>query len=1667
MGEYKDITLDRDRAFDINSLNELLTQGKSILNEAIRISQKMETSISAISGIYSGIDGEYKVGALGSDIASLSGTLKKDIYQDTIDRMDKILTKLINDMPSYDNSLAQSMSSIQEVLGSVKGRISELRGLLETGDVNLSYAEFTQRLKDLKAGWDETTEDLSELLVEIEADMYGVTVESVQYSMDPVNLSTGNFVYDHEDIKINGEIPLSFHRYYNSKDRIKGSLGRCFVHNYEFHLEENAEKGKITISMGDGQKKTFQKMEDGTYRSLHSATETLTKEEDRYILTKLTGERSIYNEAGQMLRRENRYGRGITFSYHETGKLKKAETDSNTSLTYSYNEAGQLTLVTDHTGRSVELSYERGKLATVKNPLGNIYAYRYGKNGRIEETVNPRGYTTVKNTYDEKRRITRQEFPDGGHMEYFYDDSKRQVILTERNGSRITYIHDGKYRNTDILYEDGTKEHFEYNGKNQRILHVDRNGNSTRMAYDNRGNLTQIINALGEKANLTYNVDNQLAILKVNGNEKLRNSYDKKGNLISSIGADGNGNLISYDEQGRPVCIENADKSTTKITYDDKGNIEKIQDAGGKDISYQYDSLNRVICITDGNGNKTFFEYNKADKIQRTINPLGNARSYSYNESGKVTKVVDYDGYAVEAVYNEIGKISRITDKEGNATRYFYDSMWNTSQVIQADGGIINYKYDGNNRLCEETLPEGGSTHYTYDGNGNRIGMTDAAGVQTSLIYDALNRVIKMIDAIGAETEYSYDEEGNLACITDAMGNKTFYTYDEMKRCISKTDVMGSTTRYTYDVMGNVKSVQYPNGSVETRSYKDGKLSEIRKADGSSMRYAYDGNGNCICMENGAGEKLTITYDAMNRKQTVTNPDGGTLRYEYDAMGNVTKMTDENGNETRYAYTPNGNLKSVTDALENETRYTYDAMGHLVKMERIGEIKDDMLSGNKTEIQTTTYEWNQRGLVTGIINPLGAGESFRYDENGRMTDQWDREGYHTAYSYDRRGLLKDILYADGTSVAYSYDALRRLEEVKDSIGTTQIVTDALGRVLSVTDSRGKTVGYEWGSMNEKQRLVYPDGKEASYNYNEKGQLEALTTPGGTIRYTYDTMGRLKEKAFPNGITTEYSYNSMGHLETINHSGNGLEEEYSYQYDMAGNKIRACKQRQGMDADSGSFQYGYDALNRLTEVSRDGSLLRRYAYDAFGNRTVKEDYSGQTAIQTTYRYNANNQMISRISDEEEQIYTYDYRGNLTAVSRGEEQFKAFTFDAANRMHSAFEIKDGTGTRAEYTYNAFGNRTGQDIYSVELDNSILETAGQKPQNPERQVYYTLDLTRQYYNLLASEDKVEQKEQTFYWDGNVAAMEEDERDSYYLQDDLGSPMQLMGEEGEIRETYGFDEFGRNLDHRPEKQIQPFGYTGYQMEMAGGLYFAQARRYDANNGRFISEDFVEGFIDFPFSLNNYVYCWNRPLVLVDLDGMWPQWVETVAKVVTVAVAVVAVVAVVATATVATGGAALGLAVAAGATVGGVVNGFVNEANGGSYINGWVGGAVSGGTQALLGYNNPVGFVIGGSANGLGSYITDKLDNIDPTNDKYKTEEEIRESAQTNAIKGMAYSIPGAFMGWFTSYANEYPSVVDALMEGYNKSFGEGLNQFYGIIDNLLLGGDSLDEQETKGCLE
>ena len=330
------------------------------------------------------------------------------------------------------------------------------------------------------------------------------------------------------------------------------------------------------------------------------------------------------------------------------------------------------------------------------------------------------------------------------------------------------------------------------------------------------------------------------------------------------------------------------------------------------------------------------------------------------------------------------------------------------------------------------------------------------------------------------------------------------------------------------------------------------------------------------------------------------------------------------------------------------------------------------------------------------------------------------------------------------------------------------------------------------------------------------------------------------------------------------------------------------------------------------------------------------------------------------------YAYDHRGNLLSVTSGEEVLRAYGFDAANQMNSSMGMTDGQIKKAVYQYNGLGHRMEQSI-----------AAGDAA--PEQTIRYTLDLTRQYHNLLQkTENNVEQ---TYFWDGNVTGMEEEGREHFYFQDDLGSPMRLADEAGRSEETYGFDEFGNDI--RTAKDIfkdslQSFGFTGYQMDSAGGLYFAQARRYDAGAGRFISEDLIKGHIAVPYTMNHYSYCFNRPMDLVDLNGMWPKWVETTVKAVTVVTTVVAVGAVV----VGTGGTAAPFI--AGVLLAGTIGGFANENIGGSYSNGFLGGCFTGIIQGAGSMLGPIGNTIGGGiGSAVGTMVTEYLDNIDSTVEK------------------------------------------------------------------------------------
>ena len=372
----------------------------------------------------------------------------------------------------------------------------------------------------------------------------------------------------------------------------------------------------------------------------------------------------------------------------------------------------------------------------------------------------------------------------------------------------------------------------------------------------------------------------------------------------------------------------------------------------------------------------------------------------------------------------------------------------------------------------------------------------------------------------------------------------------------------------------------------------------------------------------------------------------------------------------------------------------------------MGKVTNNMIhilqKGNTGETDRETfYERDPLGQVVCMRDALGNEESYEYDALGRTVLKTDRDGYRTGYDYAADGKINHIFYGDGTSVEMEYTALRQLALVKDWLGETRIDRDAVRNPTDITDHKGRTVSYEWGSMGERRSITYPDGNKAIYEYDDMIRLKKLqirrnkTLEGvgrasddiEEICYKYNETGRIAEKLFPEGMCTRWLYDESGRLaELVHEDRHGVLDRFQYEYDSMGNKTAITKDRRGIREESGRYEYGYDALSRLTSVSKDGHALRSYVYDSFGNRSHLEDF--EKGRNTSYHYNALNRLNYA---EEEQIggmaenlirtdYFYDNRGNLIREEIKGALIHGYEYGAMNRLSKSWNDK---GQEAIYT------------------------------------------------------------------------------------------------------------------------------------------------------------------------------------------------------------------------------------------------------------------------------------------------------------------------------------------------------------------------------------------------
>ncbi len=128
------------------------------------------------------------------------------------------------------------------------------------------------------------------------------------------------------------------------------------------------------------------------------------------------------------------------------------------------------------------------------------------------------------------------------------------------------------------------------------------------------------------------------------------------------------------------------------------------------------------------------------------------------------------------------------------------------------------------------------------------------------------------------------------------------------------------------------------------------------------------------------------------------------------------------------------------------------------------------------------------------------------------------------------------------------------------------------------------------------------------------------------------------------------------------------------------------------------------------------------------------------------------------------------------------------------------------------------------------------------------------------------------SYTWNGiQPVSMTRGGKTYYYQLNGHGDVVALTdGTTGAVVNTYDYDAFG-NVVKQTGTVENPYLYAGYRYDKDTGLYYLQARYYNAKVARFLTLDPDLGNENEPLTQNGYNYANNNPVMYIDPDGNYP----------------------------------------------------------------------------------------------------------------------------------------------------------------------------------------------------
>ncbi len=769
-----------------------------------------------------------------------------------------------------------------------------------------------------------------------------------------------------------------------------------------------------------------------------------------------------------------------------------------------------------------------------------------------------------------------------------------------------------------------------------------------------------------------------------------------------------------------------------EFSYDANGNLQTVRDVNGGTTMYTYSSAHQLEKVKDSNNNWSVQNCYVAStgKVTKQFGaPFPDSSEPPQTNCDLDPPVArDLGLLLTEFQYNTPGVgQTTLRDPKNLSTVYKFDNLFRVTKITDALNGITEYTYDSHsNRTCVKD-PRGNRTSYSYDATGNVTRMVDAQHTDTSCnlkpppddkawnySFTPKNDIETETDPLNHQTEYIYDSVGNL---TRVVRRETPGGTIKSLTCFEYKDAPGRQTAI-------LKSTDLVLPGSETAD-----------CTGNRTKFEYDdvydnltATINAEFSDTGT-PKTTFAVDAGGRTETVTNELGHVTTNTFDSRGALLSTMDQLGHTTSFTYDNKGNLQTFTDANRkpNGVAETGSACGTLGTGDQIDSDGDTQVDDG---CPSTIYSYDGGDRVTQVVDGLGNTTVYGYDANGKLAAETppNRKTQGTAETGTQCGSA-----GTGNGIDEDVDIL-----VDDGCPQTLYAYDALNRLIATTDGLGHVTSYQYDASGNPTATV--DGKHAAVGPPESGASQCGTGGGGNN--SDDDSDSVADDGCPANI---YQFDELNRLKRAEHWGSGVvNDTVDYTYDLAGNRIT-------MTDSTGVTTWDYDVLNRLTLVTTPAvtatgcttqpqcSKTVSYDYDDLPggavadypgmrtkvtypdattvtytyykdgrmnsvtdwlNKTTQYTYNDARLLSTVafpspagtvaYGYDAadrTNQVTHQLTTSESLTYVRDAFGNISQVTRTNEQPEKYEYDALQRLD---RVEYPDAKVVDYTYDGNGNR-----------------------------------------------------------------------------------------------------------------------------------------------------------------------------------------------------------------------------------------------------------------------------------------------------------------------------------------------------------------------------------------